>query len=73
MRFSKKQKRPVSTIVVLTGAINESRTFKTLDLLSKDALIEIMDYYVDTYNPTSVADLSVTVNGVLLPPIPDKL
>ena len=72
MRFSKKPKEPVNTIVVYNNRINESRTFKTLDDVSKDALTEIMNYYIDTFHPMSVADLSVSVNGALLPPIPEN-
>ena len=70
MRFSRKRKEPVNTIVVYNSATDKKKTFRGLDPISKDVLLEIMNYYIDTYNPTSVADLSVTVNGELLPPIP---
>ena len=67
MRFSEKSKDPVNTIIVNNATTENSRTFKTLDPVTRDCLIEIIDYYVDTFNPVSVADLSVTVNGNLMP------
>ena len=70
MRFSQRSKEPVNTIVVRDKAANKLKTFRTLDPVDKECLQEIMFYYIDTYHPTSVADLSVTVNGELLPPIP---
>jgi len=72
MRFSKKPKEPVNTIVVHDNATNVSKTYRGLDAVSKDVLTEIMNYYIDTHHPMSVADLSVSVNGALLPPITEK-
>ena len=71
MRFSEKSKGPVNTIVVYNSATDKKKTFRTLDPVDKECLQETMSYYIDTYPPTSVADLSVTVNGKLLPSIPE--